>query len=272
MKPSIDPLLLLSLSSSLGYLVVALMILAVLGAFVVGGLFFFKRSGGKIANWIYGTLLLLAGGMQLHFIFVYQRWFRQLPELQFLPIYFSLSLPVLFFYYVKLTLYPQYRIKASDTKHFILPLGQLLYLFAIWWIPSLRLPGGRYFYNPFYGGFEQALFISLFPAYIIFAYEYYRRRARRAGLSAASQRVLWYVHKLIKGALFFILAYAILGLSDFLAFKFLRLNLMDSDWFAALSAAAFAALVSFFVVYGFQVLLWGRRLLKMDTQRGRWQK
>lgn len=257
--------LILSLSPYLGYLVVALMALAVLGAFVVGGLFFFKRSGRKAANWIYGTLLLLAGGMQLHFIFVYMGWFVRMPDLQFLPIYFSLSLPVLFFYYVKLTLYPRYRIKASDTKHFILPLGQLLYLFAIWWIPSLRIPGGRYFYNPFYGGFEQALFIVLFPAYIIFAYEYYRRRAKRPSLSAASLRVLWYVHKLIKGAMLFILAYAILGLSDFFAFKFLRLNLMDSDWFAALSATAFAALVSFFVVYGFQVLLWGRRLLRLDA-------
>lgn len=259
-------LLLLLLSPYLTYGVVAIMALAALGAFVLGGLFFFKRSGLQAANWVYGTLLLLGGGMQLHFVFAYMGYFRHFPNLQFLPIYFSLSLPVLFFYYVKLTLYPKYRIKASDTKHFVLPLGQLLYLFAIWWIPSLRLPGGRYFYNPFYGGLEQALFILLFPAYIVFAYQYYRRRAKQPGISQASLRVLWYVHKLIKGTMLFVLAYAILGLSDFFAFKFLRISLMDSDWFAALSAAAFVALLGFFVVYGFQVLLWGRRLLKLDAK------
>ncbi len=263
MRPIVEANLLLSSFPQLFYLVVAMMVAALLGAFVIGILFFFKRSGRKAANWIYGTLLLLAAGMQLHFVFVYTGWLQRYAELRFLPIYFSLSLPVLFFYYVKLTLYPRYRIKASDTKHFVLPLGQLLYFLGVWWVADWRVPEGRYFYNPFYGGLEQGLFIGLFPAYIIFAYQYYRRSAKRPGLSAASLRKLWYVHKLIKGAMFFILAYAILGLSDFLAYKFLRMNLMEVAWFSALSAAAFAALVSFFVIYGFQVLLWGRKLLRL---------
>lgn len=233
---------------------------ATLAALIIGGLFFLRRSGGKIANQIYGTFLLLAAGMQIHFLFVYGGWIDRYDELKFLPIYFSLSLPVLFFYYVKLTLYPQYRIRPTDTKHFILPLGQLLYLFGIWLFPSIRVPEGRYFYNPFYGGLEQALFISLFPLYIVFGYQYFRRRRKR--LNARSlPRFLWYIHKLIKGAMFFVLAYAILGLSDFFVHKFLRIDLMELPWFASFSALAFSALVSFFAVYGFQVLLWGRRLL-----------
>ncbi|MEL6356758.1 MAG: hypothetical protein AAFQ37_07470 [Bacteroidota bacterium] len=235
---------------------------ATLAAGFIGVLFFFKRSGLRTANLIYGTLLILSAGVQLHFIFAYGGWLDYHTDLRYLPIYFSLCLPILFFYYVKLTLYPTYRLRPSDAKHFVLPLGQLLYLWAIWLLPSWRVPGGRYFYNPFYGGFEQALFITLFPLYIIFSYQYFRRRRRQIN-ARSLPRALWYIHKLIKGAMLFVMSYAILGLSDFLLHKFFHLNPRDHAWFAALSAGSFSTLILFFCVYGFQVLLWGRRLLRL---------
>lgn len=238
--------------------------LAAIGAFFFGILFFFKRTGQHIANNIFGTMLLLCGGVQLHFIFAYGGWLTVNPTLGYLPIYFSLAIPVLFFYYVKFSLYPKYRLRPSDAKHFMLPLGQFIYLFAIFFIASWRIPGGRYFYNPFYGGFEQALFIVLFPAYIIFGYQYFRRR-RKQLKQRSLPRSLWYIHKLIKGTMLFILAYAILGLSDFVILKLFHLNLREYYWFAAISAGSFSSLVLFFCVYAFQVLLWGRQLLKSNT-------
>lgn len=232
-----------------------------LSAFGIGVLFFFKRSGLKKANQVYGTLLLSCGGMQLHFLFAFAGLLTDFATLKFLPIYFSLSIPVLFFYYVKLTLYPSYQQRRTDIKHFILPLGQILYMFGIWLIPDLRTPAGRHFYNPFYGGLEQALFISLFPIYIVFAYQYFRRRRKQLGKSSLP-RLLWYVHKLIKGTMMFIMAYAILALSDFFVHKFLHLDLREQAFFASLGAASFSALALFFTGYGFQVLLWGQKLLR----------
>jgi hypothetical protein len=107
-----------------------------LAAFGIGVLFFFKQSGLTAANQIYGTLLLSCGGMQLHFLLAFAGLLDDFATLKFLPIYFSLSIPVLFFYYVKMTLYPGYRPKRTDIKHFILPLGQILYMFGIWLIPD----------------------------------------------------------------------------------------------------------------------------------------
>lgn len=241
-------------------LTVSYQLLALALALVIGILFFFKQSGQRVANLLYGSLLLLCAGVQLHFIFAANEWPFEAPLWPYLPIYFSLSLPVLFFFHIKLTLFPKYRVKVSDTKHAILPIGQFLYLWAIFLVPEWRIPGGRYFYNPFYGGMEQALFIMLFPMYIIFGYQYFRARKRSPG--ASPDRQLWYIHKLLKGTMFFVLAYAILGLSDFMVFKFLHIDLMEKSWFAALSAGSFSSLVLFFGVYGFQVLLWGRKLLK----------
>lgn len=262
-----------NLPDLLRLLTLLVMGLTSLAAFGVGVLFFFKQSGLRAANQIYGTLLLSCGGMQLHFLFAFAGLLTDVSsldpprslgafgsELKFLPIYFSLSIPVLFFYYVKMTLYPSYRPKRTDIKHFILPLGQILYMFGIWLVPDLRTPGGRHFYNPFYGGLEQALFISLFPVYIVFAYQYFRQRRKQLKKSSLP-RLLWYIHKLIKGTMMFILAYAILAVSDFLVHKFLHLNLREQAFFASLGAASFSALALFFTGYGFQVLLWGRKLL-----------
>ena len=72
------------------------------------------------------------------------------------------------------------RARPSDLKHGILPIGQLLYIWAIFFVADWRIPGGRHFYNPFYGGTEQALFIALFPVYIFFGYEYFRHRRQQS--------------------------------------------------------------------------------------------
>lgn len=235
-------------------------LLAMSIAFIIGNLFFFKSSGSRPANRLYGVLLLLCAGVQLHFILAANHWPFDAPDWPYLPIYFSLSLPVVFFFHVKLTLFPEYRVKPSDAKHAILPIGQLLYLWVIFLVPDMRIPGGRYFYNPFYGGLEQALFIFSFPLYIIFGYQYYRAKKRTLN-QAQDSRQLWYIHKLLKGTMLFVLAYAILGVSDFLLHKFFHLDLREQPWFLALSAGSFSSLVLFWGIYGFQVLLWGRKLL-----------
>ncbi|NJO87220.1 MAG: hypothetical protein HC821_04285 [Lewinella sp.] len=164
----------------------------------------------KTANAIFGTLLLLGAGVQLHFIFAYSGWLEQRPALAYLPIYYSLSLPVLMFYYVKFNLYPRYRLRLTDLKHFLLPLGQFLYLWVMWGVVAWRQPGGRSFYNLFYGGLEQGIFLAFFPLYLLFARAYWRARRRQLGLISLP-RTLWYLRKLMKGSFFFFLSYGIFG-------------------------------------------------------------
>ena len=230
-------------------------------ALVIGLLFFLKRSGEPRANRLYGTLLLLGGLTQLHFLWDFIGWLQTYPTLRYLPIYFSLWLPVLLFSHVKISLYPAYQFRWTDLKHLSLPVGQTLYFIGIWLFPSLRYEEGRYFYNPFYGGLEQALFLAGWPLYVLFSYMYLRNR-RRQITGQGLPRLLWYLRKLLKGCLLFILAYAFLSIADFLAYKYFYANLRKAVWYAGAQALTFTVLLAWLCVYGGQVLVWGRKLMR----------
>ena len=237
----------------------ALMAAAIAAALTIGGLFFLKQSGERRANRLYGTLLLLAGLTQLHFALDFGGWLASDPWLRYLPIYFSLWLPVLLFSHVKISLYPSYRFRWTDMKHLALPIGQTLYFVFIWLVPAFRHEAGRYFYNPFYGGLEQVLFLMGWPLYVFFSVLYLRRK-RKSLNKRTLPRLLWYVRKLLKGVLLFILAYAILSVADVLAFKFLFTDLRSRVWYAGAQALSFTVLLLWLCVYGAQVLVWGRAL------------
>ena len=256
-----------------------LMGLVVLVCLLIGSLHFFKKSGQLWANRCFGTLLLLAGLTQLHYCFDYGGYFHEYPNWRFYPLYFNLWLPVLLFYYIKLTLYPHYRLRWSDAKHFALPIGQLIYFLLMWQFPEWRHPDGRWFYSPFYGGLEQALFLFMVPAYLIFSSQYFRRSrsspvSQRSGESSVPKttnrplsRTHWYVYQLMRGTFLFWLAYAVVALVDFFAYKFWGKDLRELSWFAAFGALSFTGLLYGWCLYGFQVLVWGRYL-----RIGRWRR
>lgn len=242
------------------YLPVGLMAASLLAAIGIGCLFFLKRSGEVRANILYGALLIAGGLTQLHFLLLFSGLTATYPALEFLPIYFTLWLPVLLFFHVKISLYPSYAFRLGDLKHFIFPVAQLLFFVSLWLLPSFRRPEGRYFYSPFYGGLEQALYLVIWPAYIFFSYQYLRRRRAQLGRRSLP-RLLWYLRKLLKGSMLFVIAYAILAVSDFLSFNYLLVDLRSREWYAGAQSLSYTILLLWLTAYGFQVLLWGRRLL-----------
>ena len=250
------------------YLPLALMSITALAALVVGAAFYWKRSGDRRANLIYAALLVLGGLTQLHFLLDFTGTFTRHPNLQHWPLYYTLWLPVLLFFHVKLSLYPRYELRWTDAKHVALPLAQTLYFLAIWLVPDWQRPGGRYFYSPFYGGLEQALYLLYWPLYLFFARQYLRIRRRQLGRRSLP-RLLWYLRKLIKGCLLFVIAYAILSVADFLAFKYLAVNLHERWWYAGTQSLTFVVLLLWLTTYGIQLLIWGRTLLVGRGARAR---
>ncbi len=247
------------------YLPIGLMAASTLAAIGIGTLFFLKRSGDLRANGLYGALLIAGGLTQLHFLLLFSGIFERQPALQFLPIYFTLWLPVLLFLHVKISLYPGYRLRIGDLKHFIFPVAQFLFFVSIWLIPSFRRPEGRYFYSPFYGGLEQALYLIVWPAYIFFSYEYLRRK--RALLNRRTlPRLLWYIRKLLKGSMLFVIAYAILAVSDFISYNYFFVDMRSQEWYAGAQSMSYTVLLIWLTIYGFQVLLWGRRLFRAGQE------
>ena len=249
-------------------LAIAGMSAATLLALTVGMLFFLKRSGDRRANYLYGTLLLTGGFTQAHFLLEFAGFFVTRPWLKYLPIYFSLWLPVLLFSHVKISLFPAYRFRWSDLKHLSLPVGQTLYFIGIWLFPAFRHEAGRYFYNPFYGGLEQALFLAGWPLYVIFSYLYLRQR-RRALRGRGLPRLLWYLRKLLKGVVLFMLAYTVLSLADFFAHHFNVADFRGQGWYVAAQALSYTSLLLWLCAYGVQVLVWGRRLVAAEIERGK---
>jgi hypothetical protein len=60
----------------------------------------------------------------------------------------------------------------------------------------------------------------------------------------------------------FVIAYAILAVSDFLSFNYFYYDLRVKDWYAGMQSLSYTVLLIWLTAYGFQVLLWGRRLLR----------
>ncbi len=246
--------------SWLYYLLLLALGAGVLGSVPIGGLYFFKRSGDWRANYFYGTLLICIGLTLLHNILYITSFYDHYPQHKFFPIYFTLAFPSLLFYYVKLNLYPTYRFRLSDIKHFLLPLAQWGFFWMVFFQPvDEKVNVGRYFYSPFYGGLEQAIYLTSFFAYLYFAYRYVLQR-RREKLSGRQRKQVWYLSKLLKGLFILFGAHAVFVLADFFFYEFLAINLRSVKIYAGLGAMSFAALVYFMSAYGFQVLIWGRRV------------
>lgn len=246
--------------SWLYYALLLILGVGVLGSVPMGFLYFFKRSGERRANYFYGILLICIGLTLLHNILFITGFYDHFPQYKFFPIYFTLAFPSLLFYHVKLNLYPQYRMRATDLKHFILPVLQWLFFWRIFLSDiEAKVDQGRDFYSFFYGGLEQALYLASFFAYLYFAYRYVWHRQRKK-LDARERKKVWYLRKLVKGLFVLFCIHAAFVLIDFICYEFLYINLRTVKVYAGLGALSFAALVYFMCVYGFQVLFWGRRV------------
>lgn len=239
----------------------------VLFSLLIGTLFFLKRTGEKRANRFFGLLLVTIGLTLLHNILYFTRFYEHFPKWRFLPIYYTLSFPALLFYYVKFNLYPAYRLRATDIKHFILPIGQWLFFAVLFCMPvAFKSTIGRHFYNPFFGAFEQCLYLGSFFAYIYFAYRYVRHKRPRV-IGPRERLKVIYLGKLLKVLFILFCGHAVFVVGDFLSYEMLGINLRAFKPHLALGMLSFAALAYWLSIYGAQVLLWGRRVFLLPRQK-----
>lgn len=243
------------------YLLLAVLAAQVIYSLGIGVLFFGKSSGEKRSNACYGLLLITFALTLLHYWLVLAGVYERYPSLYFIPIYSTLSLPTLLFYHVKLRMYPQYQLRRSDLKHFILPIGQFVFfVFMFFSSMDFKADYGRQFFNPFYGALEQGLFLSLFFAYLFFARRYVVQKRNSLRDKSELRKVL-YARKLLQVLFYLFCIHTFFVLSDFISYQFWDLNLRSVKIFAALGILSFAAILFWLGIYGFQILLWGRKVL-----------
>ncbi len=201
----------------------------------------------KLHKLIYFFLLVCSNLTLIDNVIVYKFWYIKFPALIFLPIYFSLSVGPLFFFYTKARLYPNFRLKASDFKHFILATVQFLFFIYLF---ILKLENKKVmmdrFFSPIYGNLEDLLFIFSTLMYIYFSYRFVLHERGRLQKSRGTKRELFIVgwlkrHIKVIGILFAIHASFIL--SNYLGFKLLNINLNNKTIFSAMIELSFCAVV-----------------------------
>lgn len=178
-------------------------------------------------------------------ILMHTGWMEAHPTAFFLPLWYTLSFGVLLFYAVKMRLYPRYRMRWTDLKHFILPLLQAAFFCFIFFKSSTYKTELLMSFIPnYYKPIEGAFFILLFFSYIMMAFRYvkfHQAVLRKRGNEEGAQD-LENLRQMIK--VFFVLGGINTSyiLSDFFAWQFLGLNLYTVKGFASLNDLSFAAM------------------------------
>ena len=95
------------------WIVIAIIGFAISQSLLVGIRFYFKKENEPRSYLFFALLLLAFGFTQLHFVLRILGLFELYPRIRFLPIYFTLALPVLFFYYIKIALFPTYQFHTA---------------------------------------------------------------------------------------------------------------------------------------------------------------
>jgi hypothetical protein len=243
------------------WMIIVLIGFVIAQSFLVGIRFFF-RKGHEPGSYLFFSLLLLAFGLtQLHFVLRILGLFELFPRLRFLPIYYTLALPVLFFYYVKTELFPNYQLRWTDAKHFILAIGQILYfLFTFSFFHSDFLPGISNEMNPFFGSLETGAYLAQFFAYLFFSLRYIRAKKNHSRTEQKKRKTV-YLEILVKLFTLLFIIHALFIFSDFYSYRMAFINMQTTKVYVGAGILTFTSLVFCLSIYGIQLLIWGKKRL-----------
>lgn len=235
------------------WFVLLTLIVSILTGLVFGFLFVVRPKKDKRPDLFFGGLLICLALTLVHNLMVHTGVFLRNPQLLFLPVYFTLSFGPLYFYFVKLKLYPQYEIRWSDAKHLILPIGQILFLVSTFFNSAeTKSEIGRSFFSPFYGGVEMLLYISSFFGYLYFAYRYIkskRAEVRSSVDKSQGTKVAW-LQRMSKVLFILFGINATYIFTDFLSYELFEINLHLLKGFDYIGSLSFASLLGWLAFNG----------------------
>ena len=164
------------------------------GALATATVYATKRSGNRSSNVFFALLLasfaLCIAALVLEHLGLTARY----PRLRYAPLWYTWTIGPAWFFYVKFSLFPGYRLRRSDLKHFVAPAVQALTYAAVFFGHLLsgerapvRVAGVRA------TTIEEAVFLASVGGYILAAYRYLRYRAREIG----ERRARWDYWKVV---------------------------------------------------------------------------
>ena len=227
------------------------LIAGVIAGLSVGIYYLFRKQADKRPDHFFGALLICLALTLVHNLMIHTSVFSNHPELLFLPVYFTLAFGPLWFFFVKIKLFPHYKFRWTDMKHLALPIFQFLY-FVFFFFHAEKQAIGRQFWSPFYGALEMLLYIGSFFSSLYFGYRYLRfKRAKthRTAKSFERTQVAW-IQRMSKVLfiLFFINASYIF--TDFLSYELLGINLHLLKGFEYIGSLSFSSILAWLAFNG----------------------
>ncbi|MEY3322946.1 MAG: hypothetical protein RLZZ417_2529 [Bacteroidota bacterium] len=247
-------------SHTVYYWIVMTVIGFVITQTILVGIRFFFRKENEPRSYFFFSLLLLAFGLtQLHFVLRILGLFELFPRVRFLPIYFTLALPVLFFYYIKTELFPNYHLRWTDAKHFILAFGQIFYfLITFTSYHSGILPKISTEMNPFLGSLETGAYLIQFFAYLLFSLRYIKVK-KKSSRSIQKKRQTIYLEILVHIFTLLFIIHALFIFSDFYSYRIAYINMQTTKFYVGAGILTFTSLLFCLSAYGIQLLIWGKK-------------
>ena len=197
----------------------------------------------------------------------HQGWIAEAPRWYFLPVWFSLSFGPAIFYAVKFRLFPAYRLRGTDLKHFLFPVIQLL--FFVWFLfisDRAKTDIFEHYVLERYKFFEALLFTISWFTYLVMSYRYIKYRiamTRKFYRPTEGQKLLSW-KRLVKVLFVIGVINTTFITADFVAYNFMTINLYDLSGFAFWSDLSYALIPATLVWFNFR----RNRILKKDAIRG----
>lgn len=236
-----------------------ILIAGVLQGLLMGGIFVFKTTGHKKANICFGLLTVVFSLALVHNFFIHQKFYEAYAQYQFLPIWYSLSLGMLLFFFVKYTLFPTYKLRRSDSKHFILPIWQASFYWFMFFQSTDYKQTVLDNFMPIYQVIQGILFIATFFGYLLLAYRYIKYKKgilqKKKGFDWEIKQVDW-VRRVLK--MLFLLgclntSYVV---ANFFWQYFTGNSLFDIPFFFYLVNLSFAAMIFWLGLFGYNHTFW----------------
>lgn len=212
---------------------------------LIGSLMYFFLPYGFQSRLCFAGFLFVFSLALIRIFLMHIDWLESNPTFYFFPLWYTLSFGVLIFYAVKLRLYPHYRMRRTDAKHFFLPVSQALFYWIIFFQDdNFKITLLENFIPTYYKPLEGVLYIILFFSYILMAYRYikYKQAVLKKREKIKEVKALEQLERMVK--IFFVLGVINTSyiISDFVAWQFFGLNLYTVRGFVSLNDLSFAAM------------------------------
>ncbi len=240
------------------YTVLLVLIASIVQAGSLGIVFIIRKKPNRLANLFFGLLLLAFTSSSIAILLL--RSHSLMPDFQHLyhlPLWLTLFFGPFLFYHVKFSLFPNYKLRATDAKHFILGLIQVSFLIYMSMQPLVRQNEiYQSIVMPYYGPMEYTAFLLTLFIYLSISYRYIRyklailrKRQPEKDIEEATM-LRW----MVKVFVVLMSIYSFFAITDFIAFNFYTINLYELDSFAYAGDFVFAVMSLWLGYHGLKQL------------------